>query len=132
MKKRKLLIHALFGALLMLFALASCQHARVILPGPNKSLEPEVAENPKKGGKQDKKKTPEKSPENKVGEGAVMEFSQNYYLWGLIPRNFEYEAAKLCPRGIREIYQYSTVTDGLFSEITLGFYMPRTMRISCY
>lgn len=58
---------------------------------------------------------------------------QNYYLMGLLPRQIEYEESKVCPeKGIKEVHQYSSFTNVLFEQMTLGIYSPRSLEIFCY
>ncbi|RHX82031.1 hypothetical protein DLM76_07610 [Leptospira yasudae] len=58
---------------------------------------------------------------------------QNYYLMGLLPRKLEYSEAQYCPeRGIKEVHQYSSFTNILFEQITIGIYSPRSLEIVCH
>jgi hypothetical protein len=52
---------------------------------------------------------------------------------GLLPRKIEYNESILCPvRGMKEIHQYSSLTDGVLEQITFGIYSPRSIEIVCY
>lgn len=52
---------------------------------------------------------------------------------GLLPRKIEYEESNICPeRGIKEIHQFSSFTNVLFEQMTLGIYSPRSLEIFCY
>ncbi|RHX91827.1 hypothetical protein DLM75_00845 [Leptospira stimsonii] len=58
---------------------------------------------------------------------------QNYYLMGLLPRKIEYEEASVCPeRGIKEIHQYSSFSNIIYEQLTLGIYSPRSLEIFCH
>ncbi|AOP32752.1 hypothetical protein A0128_02010 [Leptospira tipperaryensis] len=90
-------------------SISFCQHARV-----------ELAPIVKQKGKFETKREP-------------ILLKQNYYLMGLLPRKIEYDESNVCPeRGIKEIHQYSSLTNVLLEQITLGIYSPRSLEIFCY
>ncbi|PJZ56842.1 Bor/Iss family lipoprotein [Leptospira barantonii] len=58
---------------------------------------------------------------------------QNYYLMGLLPRKLEYSESEYCPhRGIKEVHQYSSITNILMEQMTIGIYSPRSLEIVCH
>lgn len=58
---------------------------------------------------------------------------QNYFLMGLLPRKLEYSESEYCPnRGIKEIHQYSSISNILFEQMTIGIYSPRSLEIVCH
>ena len=113
----------------LLFLFVSCRHATVAFdpPEPNscrqgflrrQACEIEKAE------LQDRilKKT-----------GQTHKFVTNYFFWGAYPRSADINAANLCKEyGIREIHQYTTALQGVYSELSLGIFLPRTTVIQCY
>jgi hypothetical protein len=117
----------LLGCLLFLF---QCQHARIrLIP----SLPEQCIPWSEKQQKEDcqssleiirndlaKKKTIEK------------EFPQVYTYWGFSPDNIQVDLNKECPKGVFEIYQYSSLTNAVYEQLTIGFYSPRTLRLTCY
>lgn len=67
------------------------------------------------------------------GERGLLTLKQNYYLWGLFPREFAYEEESLCPgRGIQELHQFYAPRDFLLEQLTFGIYSPRTLEVRCY
>ena len=109
----------------------SCQHARVRLGSPE-PRECRLGLLPRR--KCDeimnaRKEKVAKSPETL--EKHVIE--QEYYLMGLYPDEKVYKAEDFCPgKAIYEVYQYSTFMDGLYEQLTLGIYSPRTLEVTCY
>lgn len=89
----------------MTTAVAACQHARAAAP-PSAAVD--AADTPR-----------------------VVQLHHAYYLFGLLPRNIELVAEDLCPAGIRGLDQYTSFTDGLFEQLTLGIYSPRTVEVTC-
>lgn len=59
------------------------------------------------------------------------EFEHEYYYWGLKPGDIGVRLDKECPKGVAEIHQYSTFKQGLYEQVTVGFYSPRTLRLVC-
>lgn len=95
----------LLGSLVLLLAL-NCQHARLRFDGCADC----------KGGTDPSK---------------TQELHHKFYVWGLVGKQ-ELYARDLCPgSGISEIYQYTSAVDGILENLTLGMYMPRTLRITC-
>ena len=119
---KKILLFSLLAGLLV-----QCQHSRVRIapPTPEDCQGPIINEE-----KCNAAKNAQKQKQN--GKKGEIILEQKFFAWGLYPAKIEYDAAKLCPQGIYEVYQYTTVVDGLLSEITLGFYLPRTLRVTCY
>ncbi|EMJ93134.1 Bor/Iss family lipoprotein [Leptospira alstonii] len=58
--------------------------------------------------------------------------AQNFYFWGLKPANYTIDGLTYCPAGVYEAYQYSTFLNGLYEQLTLGIYTPRTLILTCY
>lgn len=111
--KRPLIL--LFPTLFLL----SCQHARVefapalISPEERRSVLPD-------------------DPSMKRAKDRVV-VHQNFYVFGLLPRSKSYEEHMLCPsKGIREIHQFTSISDAVLAQMTLGIYAPRTLEIHCY
>jgi hypothetical protein len=72
-----------------------------------------------------------KKIDNQVESKVILK--QNYFFMGLLPRKIEYNESILCPvRGMKEIHQYSSLTDGVLEQITFGIYSPRSIEIVCY
>jgi hypothetical protein len=58
---------------------------------------------------------------------------QKFYLWGFYPRNVDLDVTGQCGEfGIWKIHQYTTALQGLYSELSLGIFVPRTTDIKCY
>lgn len=54
-----------------------------------------------------------------------------FYVWGLVGKA-EVHAQEVCPdSGINEVYQYTSAMDGILENLTIGMYMPRTLKITC-
>ncbi|MDH5655560.1 MAG: Bor family protein [Spirochaetia bacterium] len=69
----------------------------------------------------------------KSKEGEKHTFVHNFYLFGFLPRSVDLDVTNLCKEhGIWEIHQYSTPLQGLYSELSLGFFVPRTTDVQCY
>lgn len=116
------------GVALTAFAI-HCQHARIrVEPNPPAQCKPwaekqfeetcEKAYNDIRE-KRDKIPTMEK------------EYEQVYTNWGFKPREISMNLKEECPKGVVEIYQYSTFKNALFEQLTLGYYSPRTLRLTC-
>ena len=108
----------------------SCQHARVrIIPDlPRECLpwsekqQKEVCQESLDIIRNDlaKKKTIEK------------EYPQDYTYWGFRPDDVPVDLNKECPKGVFEIYQYSTLKNAIYEQFTIGFYSPITLKLTCY
>jgi hypothetical protein len=59
------------------------------------------------------------------------EYEQIYYYWGFSPDDISLRLDEECPKGVVEIYQYSTFKNALYEQLTIGFYSPRTLRLTC-
>lgn len=60
------------------------------------------------------------------------EFPQIYTYWGFKPEDIQVDLNKECPKGVYEIHQYSTLMNAIYEQLTIGFYSPRTLRLTCY
>ncbi len=57
---------------------------------------------------------------------------QSFYLMGLYPLEQRIQLHDYCPgETLLEAYQYSTWKQGLFEQLTLGIWSPRTLIIKC-
>ena len=57
---------------------------------------------------------------------------QDFFLWGYYPKKIVVNISEACEgRGAVEVYQYGQVKDEVIGQITLGMYMPRTLKITC-
>lgn len=67
-------------------------------------------------------------------KAAAIPHEQNYdfYFWGLYPSALTLNTNKYCPDGVKEIYSFSTWSDELLANLTIGIYVPRTVRITCF
>ncbi|HBS06854.1 MAG TPA: hypothetical protein DEA96_17925 [Leptospiraceae bacterium] len=103
----------LAASALLLFLLSQCQHARIRFDGCSDC----------------------KGAENSAGQTfqtKVVEQDEVFWFWGLSPDKIEYQAQDLCPeKGVLEVYNYSSLMDGILENVTLGIFAPRTMRITC-
>lgn len=107
-----------------------CQHARIRIPPPlpeeckpwsEKQYDPTCQEK-----RQSQKNEWESFPV------LVKEYEQKYFFWGLKPSDIYYKLDEECPNGVKEIYQYSTLKDAVYEQLTIGIYSPRTLRLTCY
>lgn len=54
-----------------------------------------------------------------------------YWFWGIIGEN-NYEIYDICPKGrVYEIQTNTTITQSIFTALSLGIYSPRTTTIVC-
>jgi hypothetical protein len=107
-----------------------CQHARVrLIPDMPKECKPwsekeykEVCQDALQSMRNDlnKKKT------------IIKEYPQVYLYWGLRPKTIAMDLTKECPKGVYEIYQFSTLKNAIYEQLTIGFYSARTLRLTCY
>ncbi|WP_046691468.1 Bor/Iss family lipoprotein [Leptospira santarosai] len=58
--------------------------------------------------------------------------SQNFYFWGLKPANYAIDGITYCPHGVYEAYQYTSFRNGLYEQLTLGIFSPRTLILTCH
>ncbi len=128
---RKYFPGAISTAALLLFALSAlgaCRHARIQLAPPTPEACKSDIANPvlcEAARANQAKQYASRKPTTKT--------LQHYFIWwGMYPKQKEYDAAKLCPGGIREIYEYSTWKDGLYAELTFGWLLRRTMKVTCW
>lgn len=150
-------VHFGFG-LLAIFLLGNCQlhHGRVKFLRENKApavstpqikaIPPSCKKNQRykkyrKKCEEDKKKLEEEiaKKQQEAAKAAaappiVKEFHHKYYVWGLFPKKVLEDISSVCPpdRGIREVYSYATLLDAALTQLTIGFYWPRTLKVSCY
>lgn len=97
------------AALFVLFMTSSCQHARVRFDGCSEC----------------------RGAVEKYGDTVVTR-TIPFYFWGLGPSKVTLRASDLCPdRKVVEIYERSTVSDGLWENLTLGLYAPKTVDVVC-
>jgi hypothetical protein len=111
---------------LLLASLASvtlCQHARVAIPVPSGAHEGT--------GTPAAKRLPAAERETSPAQSGTIRLSHGYFLFGLYPRNVELSETELCPGGIAAVDQYTSFRDGLFEQLTLGVYSPRTVEVRC-
>lgn len=127
-KIKKMYLQLLIAITVLSLPVVSCRHARVILPPPfpkeciGERINQKICDAEKAS--QEKKRA--------ESQGSVHEFKHTFYVWGFIPSRRELDASTLCPLGVKEIHEYASFMDGLLSEITIGLYMPRTVKITCY
>jgi hypothetical protein len=58
--------------------------------------------------------------------------TQDFFLWGYYPKKIIVNVSEVCEnRGAIEVYQYGQIRDEVIGQITLGMYMPRTLKITC-
>lgn len=124
---------ATLGAMLLL--LADCQHARVqlpvrALPVPAACTGRVIVNRDCNKAKLDlQNKRDEQLTEERRREFV---YHHKYLFWGLKPPVIAIDVTKLCPIGVKEIYEYSSVKDGLLENLTFGIYCPKTLKITCY
>ncbi|MCC5814976.1 MAG: hypothetical protein JJT78_09485 [Leptospira sp.] len=125
--KNKLNIFSLLASIIII--IFNCQHARIRIAPP---LPPECKPFTEKEGSDDciKKREEWQEALNKIPT-TVKEYEQVYYYWGLSPSDFDYDLKNECPKGTYEIHQFSTLKQGVYEQVTLGFYSPRTLRLTC-
>lgn len=65
--------------------------------------------------------------------GKSYKIHSKFYFWGLYPSKLEYVMEDLCENSeVKEIHEYTSFSDGIYENFTLGMYTPRTMDISCF
>jgi hypothetical protein len=114
--------------LLTIMISSSCRHARITLdpPLPKECLVDRVSQ---KICEEEKRQAQSRRT---ASQGSKHEISHAFYWWGFTPKKIEVDTTNMCPLGVKEIHEYATWKDGLFSEVTLGIYMPRTTVVTCY
>lgn len=122
----------LFRAMILSLAVLSmtqCQHARIRvsppLPSECKPWEEKQMEESCIAKRQELKAKLESIPTS------VKEYEHEYYYWGFKPADYSIQLEKECPNGVFEIHQYSTFKQGFYEQVTLGFYTPRTLQLTC-
>jgi hypothetical protein len=125
--KNRLITLILFLAAIIMIT-SSCRHARVTLnpPLPKECVGERISQKiceAEKSAAQNKRSQ---------SQGSTHEIKQVFYLWGFTPKKITVDTTSLCPLGVKEIHEHATWKDGLFSEVTVGIYMPRTAVITCY
>lgn len=56
-----------------------------------------------------------------------------FYFWGLYPPKLEFNSSDLCKFSeIKEIHEYTSISDGIYENLTLGIYTPRTLAVNCF
>ncbi len=126
--KRVLLVSIL--ATLSGFLSQSCQHARIRISPPIPAECKPWAEMQSSPECQAKREVQWKSLEEIPT--TVKEYDQIYYYWGLKPNEISLRLDEECPQGVYEIHQFSTFQNALYEQLTLGFYSPRTLRLTCF
>jgi|JI9StandDraft_1071089.scaffolds.fasta_scaffold177554_3 hypothetical protein len=119
--------------LLILFSISffiQCQHARV-------RLIPDIPNECKPWSEKEFKEVCQdalQSIRNNLSKKktTVKDYSQAYLYWGLRPKTIPIDLTKECPKGVYEIYQFSSFKNVIYEQLTIGFYSPRTLRLTCY
>ena len=119
--------------IIIMMGSVSCQHARVTLPppAPQACLVPQNSSRAQRLCEIMRQRQAEVVAK-KQGERQKKVINQRYYLWGLYPKQMEYSANEFCNQGVYEIYQYTTILDGVIQNFSLGIVTPRTLEITCY
>ncbi|WP_254055542.1 Bor family protein [Leptospira mayottensis] len=122
LKKNGKLIIVMF----LLTVFWNCQHARVRFP--QETPEPCKLSNQKKECKiaLEARIKMESTPKQ------TFTISQNFYFWGLKPSNYAIDGTAYCPHGVYEAYQFTSFWNGLYEQLTLGFFSPRTLVLTCH
>lgn len=77
----------------------------------------------------DRKTRSENLPEGRVSKNVI---KQHFFIGGLYPFEMSYTQKELCPSGkIYDVYQYFSLMDGLYENLSVGLYSPRTLQITC-
>ncbi len=63
--------------------------------------------------------------------GEVKILYHKFWLGGFLPRKVEVDATKICPSGVYEIDEYYRWQDAVFTQLTFGIYVPKTLKITC-
>ncbi len=132
-------------SILPLSVILSCQHGRVQLaaryPDTCKKNQEEI-----RNAKQDESTEKLRELENQCQEDLQKvknedfasdritshTMKQEFYIGGIYPFDYKIDLAELCPgQSLLEVYQYATWKDGLYEQLTLGIYSPRTLEIKC-
>jgi len=64
-------------------------------------------------------------------KGEVKMIHKRFWLGGMFPRKVEIDATKLCSSGVYEVDEYYRWQDAVWTQVTLGIYVPRTIKITC-
>ncbi|MBP9889449.1 MAG: hypothetical protein KBF93_24345, partial [Leptospiraceae bacterium] len=64
-------------------------------------------------------------------KGEVKMIHKRFWLGGMFPRKTEIDATKLCSSGVYEVDEYYRWQDAVWTQVTLGIYVPRTIKITC-
>ena len=64
-------------------------------------------------------------------KGEVKTLQHKFWLGGFFPRKVEVDATQICPSGVYEIDQFYTWKVAVLTQLTLGIYVPRTLKITC-
>jgi hypothetical protein len=108
------------ASVLLGLATTHCQHARVVLPDRRAPVLAAA-----------QAATAGSAPGRASSESRVL-IGHSYYLFGLFPRSVALEEREVCPGArIGSIHQYSSWSDGLLEQLSLGIYSPRTVEIVC-
>ncbi|PJZ71610.1 hypothetical protein CH373_03100 [Leptospira perolatii] len=65
-------------------------------------------------------------------KGQVHKVQQTYYLMGFYPAARVLDTANYCPEGPKVVHQYTSFSDGLYEQLSLGIYSPQTLEVECY
>lgn len=115
--------------LVLLLFLAGCQHAKIrIDPELPQECKPWVEKKDKEDCVESWKSLREKSDSIPTIE---KEFEQEYFYWGFSPKDIALDLNNECPKGIVEIYQFSSFKNAVYEQLTLGYYSPRILRLTC-
>lgn len=64
--------------------------------------------------------------------GKIHTIRQNYYFFGLLPKEQIVEISKYCPEGPRSAHQFTSFWDAVWEQLTLTIYSPQTLEVECY
>ncbi len=104
---------------------ASCRHAEVVF----ERNPPSVCE--KLPGSRQCKKEMEDYNQSLTKTGEKHTLAQNFFFFGLYPRNQLVDVSGLCPTGVHRLHQYTSILDGILEQATFTIYSPRTLDVEC-
>lgn len=124
--KRWMIVARVLAVACLGLCLYSCRHAIVRYPQPV----PQVCE--KSPDSKECKRSLEIQAEKASQKGPVHTIRQNYYVFGLFPRDMVLDTSKYCSAGTKSVHQFYTFSDALFEQLSLLIYSPQTVEVECY
>ncbi|PJZ71609.1 hypothetical protein CH373_03085 [Leptospira perolatii] len=126
--KKRAKILGIFGFLILVAILSEgCRHAWVRYP----QLPPEACRI-YPSSRECRRALDARDTNQQSSSGSVHKIKQDYYFFGLYPGIQVLDTSQYCPDGPKLVHQYTSTTNAIWEQVSLGVYSPQTVEVECY